>query len=58
MRDKLFAAAVTEDGSIILAGYSEGDWGGVNAGGSDMAAVKLSPDGAVLWRWQVSFCNL
>ncbi|CAN0100846.1 unnamed protein product, partial [Sphacelaria rigidula] len=52
LADKIFATAVTEDGSIILAGYTEGNWGGTSAGGSDMAAVKLSSDGELLWRWQ------
>lgn len=43
-----------EDESIILGGYTEGEWAGANAGGSDFAAVKLSSEGEVIWRWQVS----
>ena len=54
LKDKMFAAVATEDGSFILAGYTEGDWGGSNAGGSDLAVVKLAPNGTVSWRWQVS----
>ncbi|CAN0430485.1 unnamed protein product [Ectocarpus sp. 12 AP-2014] len=54
LNDRLFAAALCEDGGFVLAGYSEGDWAaaGAGAGGSDLIAVKLSPEGEVLWRWQ------
>ncbi|CAN0229721.1 unnamed protein product, partial [Ectocarpus fasciculatus] len=54
LKDRLFAAALCEDGGFVLAGYSEGDWAAADAGagGSDLIAVKLSPEGEVLWRWQ------
>lgn len=52
--DKIFAAVPTEDGSFILAGYTEGDWGSSGAGGSDFAVVELTSNGTVSWRWQVS----
>lgn len=57
LKDRLFAAALCEDGGFVLAGYSEGDWAAADAGagGSDLIAVKLSPEGEVLWRWQVSY---
>eukprot|EP00904_Undaria_pinnatifida_P011787 jgi/Undpi1/7739/HiC_scaffold_23.g10212.m1 len=50
--DRLNAAAVGEDGSIVFAGWSEGDWGSVNFGSSDFVAVKLDSNGKELWRWQ------
>ncbi|CAM9112514.1 unnamed protein product [Ectocarpus sp. 4 AP-2014] len=54
LKDRLFAAALCEDGGFVLAGYSEGGWAAadVGVGGSDLIAVKLSPEGEVLWRWQ------
>ncbi len=39
---------------MVLAGYTGGDLGGPNAGETDLVAVKLSSDGVVVWRWQVS----
>lgn len=46
---------VQADGSILLAGYTAGDWDGVNAGGWDFAMVALTADGQEeLWRWQAS----
>lgn len=44
---------VGDDGSIVLSGYTEGDWNGLNAGEADFSAVKLDSNGAELWRWQV-----
>lgn len=37
----------------MISGYTEGDLSGTNAGETDFVAVKLDPDGNVLWRWQV-----
>jgi len=54
LKDKLFASAHGGGGSVVLAGYSEGDWAEAGAGGSDLTAVKLSSEGVVEWRWQVS----
>lgn len=51
-----FAARARPDGSIILAGYTDGDWDGEVVGLSDFAAVALDEDGVELWRWQV--CEL
>ena len=45
--------AMWEDGSTVLAGSTAGDWHGTNAGNSDFAACKLTPDGEVQWKWQV-----
>ncbi|CAN0335703.1 unnamed protein product, partial [Ectocarpus sp. 8 AP-2014] len=50
--DNLNDAVVNSDGSVVLAGSTEGDWGGTNAGLGDFAAVKLDDSGAVLWKWQ------
>eukprot|EP00752_Nemacystus_decipiens_P013341 g11811.t1 len=41
------------NGSYVLAGRTEGSWDGTNAGGSDVAAVELDPEGNELWRFQV-----
>lgn len=45
---------MANDGSVIVGGNSGGDWGGVNAGGSDFVAVKLDAEGGQVWVWQVS----
>lgn len=46
--------AIADDGSILLAGYTTGDWDGENAGLQDFAAVKLDSYSNESWRWQVS----
>lgn len=40
---------------MVLAGYTYGNWSGVNSGGDkgDFAVVMLDADGLELWRWQV-----
>ncbi|CAN0289997.1 unnamed protein product, partial [Ectocarpus fasciculatus] len=51
--DHLGAVAETADGTgYILAGYTEGDWEGENAGDGDFAVVMLDVDGNESWRWQ------
>ncbi|CAM9911095.1 unnamed protein product, partial [Sphacelaria rigidula] len=50
--DRLHAAAMGLDGSVILAGQTSGDWNGSNAGVTDFAALKLDADGVLQWRWQ------
>lgn len=47
------ASAARADGSIVLAGYTTGDWDGAAAGITDFAAVAVDEDGEELWRWQV-----
>lgn len=42
------------DGSVVLAGRTEGDWRSANAGAADFVVVKLARDGGEEWRWQVS----
>lgn len=51
--NSMASVSITEDGSFILAGSTDGDWGTVSSGGHDFAAVKLDADGNELWRWQV-----
>lgn len=52
--DKLFGAAILDDDSVVVTGYSEGDWAETNAGGSDFCAARLDANGSEMWRWQVS----
>lgn len=51
--DKLHAAATAEDGSVLMAGWTSGNWDGAKGGFYDFVAVKLDADGNVLWNWQV-----
>lgn len=51
--ESLTAVAVQPDGSILLAGDTDGDWDGVSAGEWDFVMVALSAGGEELWRWQV-----
>lgn len=44
---------IGEDGSVILSGYTEGDWAGTNAGDWDFVAMKFSAEGIKQWTWQV-----
>lgn len=49
-----WAADARSDGSIVLAGRTQGEWDGELNGETDLIAVALDEDGAELWRWQVS----
>ena len=40
------------DDSVYVAGFSEGDLAGPNAGSADVWLARLDPDGAVLWQRQ------
>lgn len=51
--DVMFGAAETSDGSIILCGYTEGNWTAAIQGDYDYAVVKLDSNGEVVWRRQV-----
>lgn len=42
------------DGSVLLAGFTMGDWDGDNAGGEGYAAVKLDTESDEHCRWQVT----
>lgn len=54
--DVLECAAGFEDGSAVLAGSTTGEWNGMADAG--FAAVKLTSDGAEVWRWQVRLFHL
>lgn len=49
----VYAATPRADGSIVLAGLTDGDWAGGPVGITDFAAVALDEDGEELWRYQV-----
>lgn len=51
--DRVHGAAALSAGGVILAGYSKGNWSGMNKGLEDFTAVELDLNGTVLWRWQV-----
>lgn len=51
--DKVNAAAMAEDGSVLMAGWTSGTWGEAEAGFYDFVAVKLDAAGKLLWNWQV-----
>lgn len=52
--DVLHAAVTDSSGNLIAAGYTAGDFGSADdaGGGHDYIAVKFSPDGEELWRYQ------
>lgn len=53
--DKMHAIAMGKDGSVVLAGSTDGNWNAHPSDGThDFAAVKLDVDGNVLWRWRVN----
>ncbi|CAM9254578.1 unnamed protein product [Sphacelaria rigidula] len=51
--DEILGAASAEDGSVVLAGYTDGSYDGRSTGLEDIVAVKLDVDGELLWKWQV-----
>lgn len=51
--DYITCAVMGPDDSVVLAGYTRGNWSTENGGGVDFAAVKLDADGREVWRWQV-----
>ena len=51
--DKVYGGIAQNGGSVVLAGFSGGNWYGTNSGLRDFTALELDPDGTVLWRWQV-----
>lgn len=50
----IFGAAMGDDGSVVLAGATNGSWNNSNDDSEDFAAIKLAADGTVRWRWQVT----
>lgn len=53
--DELCTAVVEEGDTVVLAGFTYGNWTGEHGGDkdTDFAAVKLDAKGDELWRWQV-----
>lgn len=51
--DEIYAAGGADDGSAILAGWTGGSYGAMNAGGHDFVAIKINSDGNTTWQWQV-----
>lgn len=52
--DYLYGASAGMNDTVVLAGFTEGDFSAQNLGGADFAAVKLDADGQQLWSWQAS----
>ncbi|CAN0358747.1 unnamed protein product, partial [Ectocarpus fasciculatus] len=47
-----WGVAALSDGSVVLAGTTDGDYAGTNAGAQDFAVVKLTDEGVLDWTWQ------
>lgn len=60
-KDWANAVAVSEDGSVVIAGISHGDFAWLDKSshrlGGDFLAIKLDSEGAEMWRWQVRTIN-
>eukprot|EP00904_Undaria_pinnatifida_P009181 jgi/Undpi1/5393/HiC_scaffold_2.g00674.m1 len=52
--DVLNDAAVGPNNTVVLVGTTNGSWDSPNAGGEDMAVIKLDIDGNILWTWQAA----
>lgn len=46
---------MADDGSTIIAGSTLGNWNATVMGEKDFAACKLDVNGALLWKWQVTY---
>ncbi|CAN0028156.1 unnamed protein product [Pylaiella littoralis] len=52
-RDVLACAVATDDGGVVVGGYTTGTYNGVASEGlEDFVALKLDSDGNVEWIWQ------
>lgn len=47
------AVDALDDGSVVFAGCTYGDWSGSDARKADFIAAKLDSAGSLDWRWQV-----
>ncbi|CAM9980650.1 unnamed protein product [Ectocarpus sp. 12 AP-2014] len=47
-----WGVAALSDGSVVLAGVTDGDYAETNAGAQDFAVVKLTEEGVLDWTWQ------
>ncbi|CAM9807714.1 unnamed protein product, partial [Ascophyllum nodosum] len=52
--DSWMAVAMGGDGSVVLAGYTCGNWITTQVGACDVAVAKLDLNGTLLWTWQVT----
>lgn len=52
--DVVEAIVVQADGTVILGGFTFGNWSGLGSGLSDFALVALDAGGEEVWRWQVT----
>lgn len=50
--------AMADDGSVVVVGFTKGDWVGSNAGQFDFAAFRLDVDGTEVWRYQVGYSKV
>lgn len=55
------SAMTTDDGSVVIGGYSDGDWvngtNGTNQVETVMVAAKIDANGTLLWQFQVIDVN-
>lgn len=51
--DQFGPVVLTADENIVLSGSTSGNYNETLTGTRDAVAVKLDPNGAVLWRYQV-----
>ena len=51
-------SALAPDGGLYVTGYSEGGLDGANAGDKDLFAVRLRPDGSLVWATQLGSAAL
>lgn len=48
------SAMTTDDGSVVMGGYNDGDWVyGTNQSETVMVAAKVAANGTLLWQYQV-----
>lgn len=58
--DTVHGISMAEDGSVVIAGETGGNWDGTNAGDAwqvDFAAFRLDTDGTEVWRYQVGLSS-
>lgn len=52
LADEGAASVMAADGSVILVGFTSGNWTIENVGNVDFAAAKVDPESEEVWRWQ------
>ena len=53
--DVALGLSVAGDGSVVVVGYTGGEWNATLGGGEDFAAFRLDSTGEVLWKFQVGW---